>query len=190
VNLLDRLRHDERGFSLVELLVTMLVGGVLISALTTTGVSFLRTERMSNGTRDNMDAARVAIERIRPDLRQARFIMTHSPSGIATSSNAVVIWVDRNQDQVQQANEQIVFRFRSVDGVGVLERLTEEPGGTPQVLAGGLDLSASSFVFNHPAGEPVSASTVVTITLTFNKLPHSGAVPLQAVERVRLRNVA
>jgi prepilin-type N-terminal cleavage/methylation domain-containing protein len=185
----DRLRCDDRGATLVELLVTMLVVGLVASAITATGVSFLRAERLSNGTRDNMDAARIAIERIRPDLRQARFIMTHSPSGIATSSSAVALWVDRNQDQIQQPDEQIVFRLREVGGVGVLERVVES-NSTPQTLVGGLALASSSFSFNHPAGRPVSASTVVTITLTLSKSPHSGARPLQVQEQVRLRNVA
>lgn len=188
--MIRRLRANEGGFSLVELLVVVLVGGVLLSAIAGVVVAMLRTQRFVTTTRENLDEARVAVERIRQDLRGARRIQTTGPSGSASSATQLVFWVDENQDQVTQAAEQIVYQLRTVDGRGRLERFTGA-ATTPVPLVVGLDLAiggaAATSQFTYDAA-PLSESTLVTVVLTVANTGDERAAPLAVTEQLRLRN--
>lgn len=181
---------DDDGFSLVEVLVVMLVSGVILAAIAGVVVAMMRTQVFVSTTRENLDDSRVAVERIRQDLRGARRVQLTGPAGSASSATQLVMWIDENQDQVTQAEELVVYQLRTVDGDGRLERFTGA-STTPVPVAVGLDLTAVDGIpqsqFSYDA-TPVAESTLVTVTLTVSNPGDERAAPLAVTEHLRLRN--
>lgn len=183
-------RAEEAGFTVVELLVAMLVGGVLLSAIAAVTVAMLRTGGFVTTTGENLDDARISVERMRQDLRGARRIQGTGPAGATTDADQLAFWTDRDQDRVADAAEQIVYQLRTVDGVGRLERYSGA-ATTPVPIAIGLDLSDDGGVprsrFAYDA-TPVGDTTVVTVVLTLDNPGDERAAPLVVTETLRLRN--
>ncbi|GEA82899.1 MAG: prepilin-type N-terminal cleavage/methylation domain-containing protein [Cellulomonas sp.] len=68
---LDRLRRDERGTSLAELLIGMTIFSILMAALTTLAIGYHRVNAQSIARQDQVDAARTAAERLTKVVRTA-----------------------------------------------------------------------------------------------------------------------
>jgi Tfp pilus assembly protein PilW len=190
---MTRLRRDD-GFQLVELMVVMVLLTLLGSATTSVVLSSLRAERVTDDLRTNLDEARVAVERMRRDVREARRIFDTNPHGLVTGPAQLSMWRDVNQDQLQQQPELVTYRFRAAaDGTGVLERRTAEmPSGQWRVIARHLDVSEGPdgprSRFETTPAPPQTAS--VTMVVTVVARPESGvdARNLSITETVRLRN--
>jgi type II secretory pathway pseudopilin PulG len=193
---MSRLRQDG-GFQLIEGMMVTLLLGVLGMAITSVVASSLRTERVTDDLRTNLNEARVAVERMRLDVREARRIYPTSPQGVANGPAQLAVWRDANQDQLQQTTEQVTYRFSTAaDGTGQLERRTEAMGaGEWRVIARHLDLSVG------PDGKPRSRfetapappkTRTVTMVVTVVARPGSGAAAqkLSITETVRLRNAS
>jgi prepilin-type N-terminal cleavage/methylation domain-containing protein len=97
-------RHaDEKGFTLVELLVTMLILSIVTSGITSVVISTMRTEQNQRQMQDVIDDGRISMARIRQELRAARRV--HETSG----PDRLHFWVDQNQDSLVQPEEQICY---------------------------------------------------------------------------------
>src|SRR5262245_36239118 len=73
--------RDERGFSLVELLVVMVILGLVLAGLTTTFVSGSRAEIHLNRRFQAQQQARLALHRIRADIHCASAAQAQTISG-------------------------------------------------------------------------------------------------------------
>ncbi len=62
---------DDRGTSLTELMVVMLIMGVVVAATVTLTIGFQRTNAENMGRQDQIDAARTVVERMGKTLRTA-----------------------------------------------------------------------------------------------------------------------
>jgi prepilin-type N-terminal cleavage/methylation domain-containing protein len=101
---MERLRREgQAGFTLVELLVTIMILGIVMSGITSVVVSTLRTEQNQRQMQDVIDDGRLSMTRIRQELRGARRI--HESSG----PDRLHFWVDQNQDALVQPEEQICY---------------------------------------------------------------------------------
>jgi prepilin-type N-terminal cleavage/methylation domain-containing protein len=69
--MIGRLLRDERGYSLIELLVVMAILGIVLSALTTVFVSGSNAELDLNRQFQAQQAARLALDKIRVDVHCA-----------------------------------------------------------------------------------------------------------------------
>jgi type II secretory pathway pseudopilin PulG len=191
-----RLRGED-GVGIVELIVTIVLLGIIGTATTSIVVSSIRVERVTDDLRTNLDEARVAAERMRRDVREARRIYVTSPEGLTSGSSQLAFWRDANQDQLQQTSEQVTYRFAAEpDGSGRLERrVASDPSGEWRVIARRLDLSvdgagkARSRFELSPAPPKTSG---VTMVLTVKARPSAGASAktLSISETVRLRNAS
>ena len=88
---------DERGYTLVEMLVVMAILGVVIAGLTTVFVSGSRAELDMNRRFQAQQQARLALDRIRADLHcasaaQVQTINSYT-GGIAISAPNFCAWV-------------------------------------------------------------------------------------------------
>jgi prepilin-type N-terminal cleavage/methylation domain-containing protein len=105
-----RVDRDERGFTLVELLVTITIMGVIMSAITSVVISTLRVEQNESSLQDVIDDGRLSLQRIRQELRAARRV--HEDSGPGN----LRFWVDQDQDQIPTPEEQICFLVELLPG--------------------------------------------------------------------------
>lgn len=99
---------DERGFSLVELLVVIGLASLLGTAIMTVLISTIRTERFTDDLRTVMDDGRVSLARVRKELRAARKVLPGS------DSTALHFWVDQDQDNDIDSGENRWYCVRPV----------------------------------------------------------------------------
>ena len=119
----------EDGLSLVELLVVLgllsIVGASILGVATTT----LRAERTAEDLARNLDETRIAVERVRDEVRGA--------DGVCQGSDgqSMTVWTDRNANGAVDPGEVVTFALVEVDGEMLLQR--EDDEGTRR-LAGRL----------------------------------------------------
>jgi type II secretory pathway pseudopilin PulG len=180
-----RLREED-GFQLVEVLVVIFLMGIIGSAISSVVMSGMRMERVTDELRTNLDQARVAAERMRLDLREARRVSSVNGEGLTASTTQLPMWRDLNQDQLPQAHEEVTYRIAAQsDGTGNLERRTAaDPPGQWRVIARRLDMSKSRFTTSPAPPNTRRASLELTVTAR----PGANAKSLSITETVRLRN--
>jgi len=166
----------EGGFSLVELLVAVALLAVIGSATTGLVLSQIRAERFATEQRLAMDQARVALDRVRAEVRGSRQVLSGN-------AGTLRFWLDRNADGVLQADEDVSYGVVTAAGETTLQRWTAAQP-TRRVVA--RRLSAAT-VFSYAPLPP--ATRVVTISLEVQAQGAGGPTPLRATDRVRLRNV-
>lgn len=88
----DGVRGDASGFTLVELLVASLLLGVLGAIGTSMLLASKRSADVSIGAHQSVEEARLAINRVSRELRQATSIAyVQNPDGAARDDNAVTV---------------------------------------------------------------------------------------------------
>lgn len=111
----------EEGMSLIELLVVLallsLVGGSILAVATTT----LRAERTAEDLARNLDATRIAVERVRDEVRGA--------DGVCEGSDdrSMAVWIDRAADGTVNAGEVVTFTLEDAD-IGMALRRGDDDG--------------------------------------------------------------
>lgn len=132
----------EGGFTLVELLVVMMLMGVIGAATTGVIISTLRTEQMQREMQETMDDGRIALQRIRGEVRAARQIFETSCEPAITDctpSTRLHFWVDQNQDGAQTPDEVVCYLTEPIGSTGEqfqLVRWTEATAGASGCDAG------------------------------------------------------
>jgi prepilin-type N-terminal cleavage/methylation domain-containing protein len=205
----------EGGFSLVELLVVISIMGVIAAGATSVVLATQRSEQYQRELQTVMDDARISMERIRKELRQARRVLPDScedPATSCTPARQLHFWVDHDQDNVQDAAEMICYvtqettagsgqyRLYRYTGVTGSCRAGSDPTSiaSPSTVSGGQVL-AETLVDDAPFTrmEPDPSAAVVEdetnnieITLELEVIGGRGPGSLTFQDRVRLRNVA
>jgi len=111
--------HDDQGLTIVELTIASFIL-LVISALMMTALMMVgRTNRIVAEDTESLTTARIARERMEREIRQADEILP------ASSSTAIALWLDLNNDDLQTPDELIVWRFVDIDGV---------PGGKAELI--------------------------------------------------------
>jgi prepilin-type N-terminal cleavage/methylation domain-containing protein len=179
-----RLRHRlnaEGGFTLVELIIALTITGIVASATASVLLTSLRAEGFARELRTSMDDGRVALDRIRRELRSARRVYTDS------TARTLHVWIDRDQDNLQDTTEQVTFQVRDDPTGPRLVRFTAA-APTPVLVVRNIALADA---FAYPtASTPTAATRVVTMTFTADVRTTGGPQPITVTDSVRLRNVA
>jgi type II secretory pathway pseudopilin PulG len=196
----------EAGITLVELLVVIALTGVVVSALYGVLMQTMRTEQYTAQLRTVMDDGRVSLDRVRMELREARRVhIDPTCADVADpclETKRLSFWVDRNQDLVQQATEQVHYCTREI-GTSIcvhpepgkrfeLVRWTGHPDDVPeppadaQIIARTIVGAKTPFILNAP---PPDAS-IVTVTYVLDTQLPRGPSELTVSATIRLRNVA
>lgn len=194
-------RSDEqRGFTLVELLVVLLLLGIVGAITVTTIVRTQQTERFQSELQQVMDDGRLSLARIRKELRGGRRILDPS------TAQHLYWWNDANQDGLPQLSEKIHYCVAEI-GTTVCEstsqtsasaggerwaliRWTEAQSQTDAVAIARTLTSTDVF-----SGLQAPVTATETVTLTFHLEVADIVVDLGPDEivmtaDVRLRNVA
>lgn len=172
-----RLR-DSHGMTTVELLVTVLIAGIIGAALVGSVLTVNRTERTMQAVRDNIDEARITLDRLRVEVRGARRVF-HDPDG-----TELFFWLDRNGDEQIQTEEIVHYGLVELaDGTARLERWTADAPGQRQVVAWNL-LPNTPFVYDQPSPKTRLIDVELIVDAGGDR-----AEPKTVHTQVRLRNV-
>lgn len=174
--------HDEAGFSLVELMVTVVLAGIIGSATVGITTSALRSQRFAVGQRVAMDDSRTAVDRMLGEVRGARRVYPDS------TGTRLHVWVDSNADNVQDASEQIVYEIVAGGGSAQLRRSTAAAAVSPRTVVSNVDPASPGFGYT-PVPSPTTPTRLVGIDIR-TALSGAADAPTVAVSTdVRLRNV-
>jgi prepilin-type N-terminal cleavage/methylation domain-containing protein len=207
---------DERGLTLVELLVTLMITSIVTGGITSVVMTTHRSEQYQRDFQEVIDDGRISIARIRQELRTARrvhFLPPEVADDFGTSNaSRLHFWVDQNQDALVQPEEQICYvvepvgvdeddedvipeRWQISRWSGAMEPEDCVPGGMPEgssrsVVARTL-VDPEPFVLSptpgeHPADPPTREAT---LRLNLEVLSARGPDAILVTGGVRLRNV-
>jgi prepilin-type N-terminal cleavage/methylation domain-containing protein len=137
---LARSRDGQAGFTLVELLVVVVLMGIIGAAITNVVVTTLQTSRTNSDVRAKLDQTRLAVERVREEIRGADEVCTHS------DGTEVAIWTDMNRDGLYQAGEVTRFLVADVSGQRILQR--QDGTGTVRAIVGNVAPATSYFAYD------------------------------------------
>lgn len=174
-----RRRVAQRGLSLVELLVCVLVGGVLaamsLSAFMTGLNSLARADDDARGQAE----ATVAAQRMARDLRQARAV------GAGSTASTLNLWVDADGDDIRGAREAVTWRAVAMAGGTGQLRLERIDGTGARAEVATTLVSDSVFLYD---ALDVTAARVITVRLQYDAVTGAYASPKRLVFESRLRN--
>jgi len=181
VSRLRRRPDGEDGFTIVELMIALTITGIVASATASVLMTSLRAERFARELRTSMDDGRIALDRVRGEVRSARRVYTDS------TARVLHVWIDRNQDNLQDSTEQVTFEVRDDPTGPQLVRFTAA-APTPVLVARNIALADA---FAYPTSPtPTAGTRVVTMTFTSDVRASGGPQAITVTDSVRLRNVA
>jgi len=169
-----RLREDDRGVTVPELLIVVLVFALLLVATLGILESAVKTERGQQSRADSLDGLRLAMARVTKDIRQA---MSVDPSSTASRLQMTTI-VDG--DTVSVVYEVVGGTLlRRIDG-GAARAVAE------RVLTG----SARPFCYDPPTCTGASPSTTPPAVLVLLEIRPdvSDAPSIKLATTIKLRN--
>lgn len=174
-------RISERGISLVETMVVVLLFGVIGAAVTAVVIVHLRSIRSVEDATRAADDVRLAVERVSKELRAAEQVL---PLAAGQTPAAVLrFWIDDDADGARVATEEIAYTLVPVgDRVELHRSTTAAP--TPTVVVRNLTMASR---FEYDSTSPTSAR-VVTVTAEADGAPGRDAAPVRVQTAVRLRN--
>jgi len=175
-----RMRADERGMTLAELLVGMGLASIVTLLMVGGVIVVNRTQRYTEEDSSTLAALRIAESRFARDLRQARRVLSIS------DTKKIRFWIDFNRDFLQDIGERVSWELEPIDGKAQLVRYTDAPTSEPTVQVRNLVYS-DVFTYVTTDGSPGTA-TLVSITLTANAAPTGIAKDRSIITEVRLRN--
>lgn len=166
------LREREEGFTLVEMLITMLVMGLVASSVMLVAFrSFTDTATVTN-RRDVLADGRVALDRMTKELRQGEVVSSSTSSRIVFNS------------YVTQSPKTIVWQATGTTAPYSLQQSLN--GGTTYTTILRELSSKDLFVYtNHLDADGFSVTDLVTVTLVLQT--RTGAT-ITLSEPVQLRN--
>lgn len=174
-----RLRREERGLTLIELLVAASVGLVVVGGALTMFMSGIRSEPRTASKVMAIQQARVTVDRITRELRQG----LETPTTLS-SQLAIVTYVKAATCGGAAASTSIPCRVTYTCSAGSCDRVVAKPDGTapgPSVkVATGL-ASTSIFSYAPSAKDP----TYVGVALSFTS---DSGDPITLSDGVALRN--
>lgn len=174
----------EAGFTLVELLVTMVIIGVVsllvVTAMTQAASTFLIAKDESQGLGD----AKTVLDQISRDIRESRGVVCDG-TGVDPNCEAhLQLWVDSDSDYAEDSSEVITWELQdSGDGVHFdVWRLTGD--GDAKLVASSLIVQT---LFEYDSVDPEEAE-LVTVTMQYDANVGTGIDVRTATTSARVRN--
>jgi Tfp pilus assembly protein PilW len=196
-----RFDRDDEGTTLVELLVTIIimgvVGAIVTSAMVGAHVLFRSTEDQSAGLQD----VRVASERLGRDVRDARAVLCNpagTPAVLVASDPTcqyhLQVWIDYNSNYKQDASETVTWNLQP-RGTTTYYDLVRSLGTAPSVVEARTIIDQIAFAYDLQPGSTqpapgASHTTTVNTNMTYDARRNAGTSSRTVTFSARLRNVS
>ncbi|MFV0460067.1 MAG: type II secretion system protein J [Actinomycetales bacterium] len=198
-----RQRISDEGFTLVELMVSIILMGVVGSMVLGAVVSAQRTLTHTDDENRGLMDAKVIMDRLGRDVRESRGVVCDkglaNPSDPSSSDpnclSHLQLWVDSNSDYIETADEVITWRLeRSSDGEHYDVWRIVGPEGSPVSKRRIATSLWTNFAFSYddntfePLEPNVMRANEVRITVTYDAIVGRGTQLRQAAFTAQLRN--
>ena len=188
----------DRGLTLVELLVVMVILGVVGSITSAALLVTHKEQRLTNDESQGLEDVKTVVERLGRDIRQARSI------DAGATSSKLVLWIDYNsdyiRDPVNQPGEIVTWQLQTQGGGSNHYNVLRQTTPTDVRVEARTLVSDISFkYFSAPGTTQLNASTgltasdagavtAVTADLLYNAIAGAGSDRVTTFTE-RLRNV-
>lgn len=194
-----RLHADDSGLTLVELLVTTLLIGILGAVVTAAVIGSYRQLRVSDDESSGLADTKVVVERLGRDLRGARGV------DAGATASRLMLWIDYNSDYVRNAVAQPdeIVTWNVVDqGSGHYNTLRSTAGGQVHLQARTLVSNMAFCYLTEPSDDladclptPLSSTDAANTRLVRVDLQYDSALDYGSDTRTstfieRIRNVS
>ena len=187
-------RRDDRGVTLVELLVAIVLAGVLgsvvMSAVLITHTNIRTTDDEARG----QDDVAVVTDRLSRDLRDARGVVCDGLASDPTCATHLQLWVDSNSNYHEDPDEVVTWQLQANPG---------DPGhyNMLRTVSGSSITEARTIVRNvaftydvapglNQPGPGAITTRQVTVAMYYDAVNGSGSSTRQVTFTTLLRNVA
>jgi prepilin-type N-terminal cleavage/methylation domain-containing protein len=186
---LSRGRHRrEAGLTLVELIVTMTLLGVVGSLVTAAVVNASRGLIHVDDENKGLQDAKVILDRMGRDARHARSIVCDGAASDPTCEKHLQLWVDTNSDYVPADSEIVTWKLESNADGEHFDVYRISGTGASAVRQRQASTLIVETLFQYETGKTVEQSQVVEITLTYDAKVGIGTNQREAHFTARLRN--
>jgi type II secretory pathway pseudopilin PulG len=176
--------------TLVELLVSMIIFGILGSALALGVHMTVRAESTVSDESQGLGDVRAVIERLGQDVRDSRAVICDGVASDPTCGTHLELWVDYNSNyQLDAASELVTWKLQP-ESDGVHYEVTRTVNGVTQVVARTLIVKVAFTYDLPPTSTATSPTNEVTTSLTYDAVVGSGTTSRVAYFSNRVRNAA
>ena len=186
-----RLLADERGMTLPEVLIAMVITSVVTSVLLMGTVSIYRGHNFTQQDSASLGALRTSLDRFEKEVRQARVMYNDS------TDKKVHVWVDYDRDNQQDPVEKILWEIEDL-GLNRAQLTRGTDATAPVIVSRNLvfDAAAAYFAYNNDPDDPgdpddpftpVEEASMITVRFVA-RAEGSLAGERTVTTRVRLRN--
>jgi len=183
-------RRDERGTTLVELLVMMVLISTLGMVMVTAFAATSRSSKVGEDETRGLSDVRTVIERLGRDIRDARGVTCDGAAWDSTCQSHLQLWVDYNSNYKIDANTEIVtWQLQSL-GDGHHYKVVRTVGGVSTTIATSLIVQVAFTYDQQPTSTNTSPTRTVTTSMTYDAIYGLGAGSRDLSFTERVRNVA
>jgi len=197
---MSRLGRDERGVTLVETLVVLVLVSIIGTVVTRAVVDSHKLVRITEDQTTGLSDVRVAAERLSRDIRDARSVVCNpvgTPAALASSDPTCTfhlqVWVDYNSDYSQQANETVTWQLAASTRPGQYDLVRTVAGASQTQARTIVTQVAFSYDLQPGATSPAPGATttkVVNVNMTYDAIQPYGTSNKTVSFTGRLRNVS
>lgn len=187
----DRVGRDERGMTLVELIIAMTITTLVLGVVTAGVISLVRTDQFVEEDSQALRQLRTVMADFTKELRGARIVFPGTGTNTSTARR-INFWNDRDHDNVQDTNELIIWELVASGTRADMVRRTA--ANTTNVTRARDIVLADAFTYLGitSAGKVTLAppnTTLVRVTVSADVSARHGRARTIRTE-VRLRNAA
>lgn len=181
------------GMTLIELLVAMVLLGV-VSSLAAVGVQQAsRVLRHTDDENRGLQDAKVILDRLSRDIRQARGVVCDGADGDTYCREHLQLWIDSDSDYIQDPQEVITWRLADSedpedDHFDVWRVQGVSPATPTKRLQASSLIVKTLFYYDVGANRDPSSARVVSLEMEYDALVDQGVSRKKAAVSVRLRN--
>jgi prepilin-type N-terminal cleavage/methylation domain-containing protein len=179
--------------TLIELLVAMVLLGV-VSSLAAVGVQQAsRVLRHTDDENRGLQDAKVILDRLSRDIRQARGVVCDGADGDTYCREHLQLWIDSDSDYIQDPQEVITWRLADSedpedDHFDVWRVQGVSPATPTKRLQASSLIVKTLFYYDVGANRDPSSARVVSLEMEYDALVDQGVSRKKAAVSVRLRN--
>jgi prepilin-type N-terminal cleavage/methylation domain-containing protein len=167
------IRNSERGFTLIEIIVVIVILSIVAAISINFLVSSLRVYTMTVNQKTLFDEGKLALERMCRDIRDARSI-----TGVTASS---ITFVRNNATTQDIAGETLVFQRNA--GASTLEKVKASP-----VVTGTLASNVSAFAVTNATNE-IQLQLTLQLTSGENVTLQTKVYPKNLAKNLNYKNL-